>query len=435
MMLDEDVFIQFYADDGFIGGLDHEKVQKMLDIMEANFKKFGLLMNNIKTESMIMLGSKPVHRISDDAYERMVPGNGKSYDEKAKTIINCELCNMEIQQRSKKRHQLSNYCRSNRNKTQQNDTTEIYCLPINEEISNTIILSMKRERETKCKYDFCSFKNNKPDGMRRHFRSRHPNDIIIIEEEGLLPQCELCGLFQKNVHTEKHRTSADCKHFQESKMKRKQETMQQSAKSIEFFMGGRQINKVKIFKYLGRMITDEDDDLPAMELQLKKARGAWGRIGKILKKKTKSNPKVMATFYKVIIQSILLYGSESWIMNDYMKAKLNSFHRRCSRYITGRHIRLVNDVWIYPESKMTLEMADLDPIESYIKKRRDTISAYVHSLDLYNVCKGTKASARFSNQLVWWKNYEKEKEEEIDVNQIVIEISDENESGNSLAGE
>ena len=82
-------------------------------------------------------------------------------------------------------------------------------------------------------------------------------------------------------------------------------------------------------------------------------------------------------------------------------------------------------------------MADLDPIESYIKKRRDTISAYVHSLDIYNVCKGTKASARFSNQLVWWKNYEKEKEKEkeIDVNQIVIEISDENESGNSLAGE
>ena len=116
-------------------------------------------------------------------------------------------------------------------------------------------------------------------------------------------------------------------------------------------------------------------------------------------------------------------------MNDYMRAKLNSFHRRCSRYITGRHIRLVNDVWIYPESKLTLEMADLEPIEEYIKKRRDTISAYVHSTELYNICKGTKASARFSNQLVWWKNYEKEKEN-IE-NQIVIEISDENESGNT----
>ena len=46
--------------------------------------------------------------------------------------------------------------------------------------------------------------------------------------------------------------------------------IQQSAKNVEFFLDGRQINKVKIFKYLGRMITDEDDDLTTMELQLKK---------------------------------------------------------------------------------------------------------------------------------------------------------------------
>ena len=67
MMINQDVFIQFYADDGFIGGLDNDKVQVMLNIMEENFKKVGLLMNNIKTESMIMLGSKPVDWLSDDA--------------------------------------------------------------------------------------------------------------------------------------------------------------------------------------------------------------------------------------------------------------------------------------------------------------------------------------------------------------------------------
>ena len=63
-------------------------------------------------------------------------------------------------------------------------------------------------------------------------------------------------------------------------------------------MDGRQINKGKIFKYLGRMITEEYDNLPAMELQLKKAQATWGRVGKILKKKTRSKPKVMATFTK-----------------------------------------------------------------------------------------------------------------------------------------
>ena len=84
---------------------------------------------------------------------------------------------------------------------------------------------------------------------------------------------------------------------------------------------------------------------------------------------------------------------------DYMKSKLNSFHRRCSRYVTGRHIRLVNDVWVYPESKITLEMADLAPIEEYITKRKDTVSSYV---EIFKTCEGTKASARCSNQRVWW---------------------------------
>ena len=68
----------------------------------------------------------------------------------------------------------------------------------------------------------------------------------------------------------------------------------------------------------------------------------------------------------------------------------------------------------------------------YVTKRKDTISAYVNSTEICNICKGTKAPLNgYSIQLVWWKKYEKEKCE----SEIVIEISDDNESGNSLAGE
>ena len=38
-------------------------------------------MNNIKTESMIMLGSNPVRRLSDDSYKPMITGYGKLYIE------------------------------------------------------------------------------------------------------------------------------------------------------------------------------------------------------------------------------------------------------------------------------------------------------------------------------------------------------------------
>ena len=43
----------------------------------------------------------------------------------------------------------------------------------------------------------CPFETDSCMSMRKHFRSRHIEDIIINRQEGLLPQCVECGLFQK----------------------------------------------------------------------------------------------------------------------------------------------------------------------------------------------------------------------------------------------
>lgn len=91
----------------------------------------------------------------------------------------------------------------------------------------------------------------------------------------------------------------------------------------------------------------------------------------------------MSIFYKMIIQSGLLCESECWVLTNHIKNKHNSFHRRSSRYITGRHIRLVNGVWKYPDSNVRLEMADVLPKEEYIKKRKSTVCEYSLSTDIY----------------------------------------------------
>jgi hypothetical protein len=102
-------------------------------------------------------------------------------------------------------------------------------------------------------------------------------------------------------------------------------------------VNGVPIEQVKEFKYLGRIIRQDDNDLSAVEWNLKQARQEWGSIRRLLLKKSAS-PKTMAKFYKAIVQSVLLYGSESWVLSVHSKRKLESFHRRCARCITGRHI-------------------------------------------------------------------------------------------------
>jgi hypothetical protein len=51
----------------------------------------------------------------------------------------------------------------------------------------------------------------------------------------------------------------------------------------------------------------------------------------------------MATVYKTIVQLVLPYGSESWVLTAGVLKQFGRFHRRCACFITGSHIRQNSD--------------------------------------------------------------------------------------------
>ncbi len=62
----------------------------------------------------------------------------------------------------------------------------------------------------------------------------------------------------------------------------------------------------KVFRYLGRLLSQDDNDIQAMQSQLCKARGTWARVRQVLLKKN-APLRVSAKFYKaIIVQSVLL---------------------------------------------------------------------------------------------------------------------------------
>jgi hypothetical protein len=95
-----------------------------------------------------------------------------------------------------------------------------------------------------------------------------------------------------------------------------------------FPVNGNSLNQVEEFKYLGQILERNDNYWPAISRNLKRARIAWGRIGKI-QTKERADVKSMASIYKAIIQAVLLYGAESWVVTTGMQQKLESFHHRC----------------------------------------------------------------------------------------------------------
>jgi hypothetical protein len=95
----------------------------------------------------------------------------------------------------------------------------------------------------------------------------------------------------------------------------------------EFNVNGTVLERVKVFKYLGRLLAQDDDDAQAIRQQMRKARGVWAQVGQVLRGENVM-PWVAATFYKAVVQAILLYGSETWNLTASALARLEGFHIR-----------------------------------------------------------------------------------------------------------
>jgi hypothetical protein len=368
-----------------------------------------LKVNAAKTEAMTIQGGRAVHKISDKAYSRRLTGIGMSYREHSLQKVQCSHCGRLVNRQHLTKHQTTTKCQNSKAVEEElnlleNQPHSTMSEEEEEEEEQEPVehqISMPGKVNIECPVEGCGFSSPIPGSMRKHFRSRHPADIIIVEEEGRLPQCTKCGLFQRIVDL-KHQATLDCIKATATRARRQDAKVQQQSTQVRFLVNGCQVKNVSEFKYLGRILDSKDSDIPAVEQNLRKARQKWGRISRILSKES-AKPRVMASFYKAIVQSVLLYGAESWVISERTLLKLRSFHRRCARYITGQHIRENDDgSWTHPNSARTLEAAGLFTVEEYIERRRSTVMGYAVERSIYRRCTKSKPIASNVNQLVWW---------------------------------
>ena len=137
---------------------------------------------------------------------------------------------------------------------------------------------------------------------------------------------------------------------------------------------------------------------------MKKARKRWACVGKILKTKG-ANPKIMAKFYLTIVQAVLLYGADSWVIKKRDYDALRSFHRRAARYMTGQHIRkLDGNKWEYPNHEELLKICGLLEIDTYIARQRGTLRKYLKETkpDLLKEVEQTPRHPRDVHRIMWW---------------------------------
>ena len=68
---------------------------------------------------------------------------------------------------------------------------------------------------------------------------------------------------------------------------------------------------------------------------LGKARKSWGQLQRILSRGG-ANKRVSGNFFKAVVQQVLLFGAEAWVVTPIMERALNDFMHGAARRITGR---------------------------------------------------------------------------------------------------
>ena len=105
---------------------------------------------------------------------------------------------------------------------------------------------------------------------------------------------------------------------------------------------------------------------------LRKARRVWARILAVLRAENAS-PRVCGMFYKATVQNMLLFGSETWVLTPITLDRLEGFHGKAARRMTGKLPVLAHGIWTYPKTSEVLAAAGLRNIEHYVRVRRARI--------------------------------------------------------------
>ena len=101
---------------------------------------------------------------------------------------------------------------------------------------------------------------------------------------------------------------------------------------VAFQAYGRPLVAVSEFKYLGRVLTDSDDNWTTVVGNLRKAWKQWERMSCVLGQEI-SYPRSSGKIYKAVVHAKILFGAESLVISPCIGRTLGDFHQMVARWM------------------------------------------------------------------------------------------------------
>ena len=400
----------FYADDGRIAGFHQEALQQSLNQLLALFAQVGLFPNVRKTKAMVSYGRRHPDTLSHTAFKRRYDVNVPTYRARKLAKVQCPHCTRSMTDQYLPTHirhvhhllpdmSTDSPCTSlppSPCKRQRLSDSAPLTSPNHYYISLSDTLVCPVPGCPTWTEDFCVF--------RRHLCIRHPTALFSFVGYPDIHQCPRCGMYITTPVTPRHLQSQFCiaQSARRERILSRSEAVLQTAQSTSFFIGDNPIEFVPFFRYLGRMLAQDDSDDMAAYARLEQTKKVWARFSHLLRANGAS-AKTMGRFYRTVLQQTLLFGSATWVLSPTALNRLERFHARCARGMTHRHIqRRPDGTWIYPPTAEVLEACGLQPLSVYIQRRRNTLLRRYATTEsvLYNKCLSMPRPPRSG---AWWQ--------------------------------
>ena len=140
----------------------------------------------------------------------------------------------------------------------------------------------------------------------------------------------------------------------------------------------------------------------AVRGNLKKAQRVWSQISRVLRAENAS-ARVCGIFYKATVQAVLLFGRETWWLAPATLKRLEGFHVKAARQMTGLLPKITGGTWKYPKTKTVLAAAGLHTIEYYVQVRRARILRWVEDIPILKMCWSADRRRGTTPRLHWWE--------------------------------
>ena len=99
-----------------------------------------------------------------------------------------------------------------------------------------------------------------------------------------------------------------------------------------------QLETVMPLKYLGHLFKATEYDCTTVIINLQKAQKIWARKLRILGREG-ADTRMSGRFFLAMMQTTLLFGTETWVTNPLIVRLLGVFHHRVAQRILGKQPR------------------------------------------------------------------------------------------------